>query len=132
MLSTKLSKMAVFCEKCVQGVVQQSPREWNNTLHKFLTKDCPCNQLRTENCLYLHPSPKDGSYRLICLYVDNMIVTYTNKSIVYVFLTKLRATFKITHSDELNCTLGFQIERTLDGGIFMHQSKYISYVLKRF
>ena len=47
-------------------------------------------------------------------------------------LNKQRATFKITHSDELSRTLGFQIERTVDGGIFMHQSKYISDVLKRF
>ena len=29
-------------------------------------------------------------------------------------------------------TLGFQIDRTLDGGIFMHQSKYCSDVLKWF
>ena len=58
-----------------------------------------------------------------------MIVTYTNKSMFDAFMTKLRATFKITHSDEFSLTLGFQIERTVDGGIFMHQSKYISDVV---
>ena len=112
--------------------LKQSPREWNNTLHTFLVKDCNFTQLRTEHCLYIRTNPKDGSYCLICLYVDDMIVTYTNKSMFDSFLVKLRATFKITHSDELSSTLGFQIERTVDGGIFMHQAKYISDVLKRF
>ena len=61
-----------------------------------------------------------------------MIVTYTNKSMFDAFMTKLRPTFKITHCDELSRTLGFHIERTVDSGIFMHQLKYISDVLKRF
>ena len=106
--------------------LKQPPRDWSNTLHTFFTKDCHFTQHRSENCLYLRSNPKDGSHCLICLYVDDMIVTYTNKSIFDAFLTKLRATFKIIHSDGLSRTLGFQIERTVDGNIFMHQSKYIS------
>ena len=85
--------------------LKQSPREWNNTLHTFLTKDCHFTQLRTEHCLYLRSNPKDGSYCLICLYVDDMIVTYTNKSMFDAFLNKLRATLQIKHSDELSRTL---------------------------
>ena len=40
--------------------------------------------------------------------------------------------FKVTHKEELGKTLGFQFERTADGGIFMHQESYVRDVLKRF
>jgi hypothetical protein len=44
----------------------------------------------------------------------------------------VKSTFKITHSEELTKTLGFQFDRTNDGSVFMHQTKYIDEVLKRF
>ena len=112
--------------------LKQSPREWNTTLHTFLTKDCNFTQLRTEHCLYLQTIHKDGSYCLICLNVDDMIVTYPNKSMFDSFLVKLRATFRITHSYELSCTLGFHIDRTVDGvSLRTKQSIYLMYQ-KRF
>ena len=112
--------------------LKQSPREWNHTLHKFLSEECHFRQLRTEHCLYIRIDEKNGSYCLICLYVDDLIVSYTHKSIFDAFLAKVKSKFKITHSDELTKTLGFQFDRTSDGSIFMHQSKYIDDVLKRF
>ena len=48
------------------------------------------------------------------------------------FISKVRRQFKITQSDSLQKTLGFQIERTKTGGVFMHQQSYINDVLKRF
>ena len=49
--------------------LKQSPREWNHTLHKFLTDECGFKQLRTEHCMYIKLDEKSGSYCLICLYV---------------------------------------------------------------
>ena len=112
--------------------LKQSPREWNHTVHKFLTVECGFQQLRTEHCMYIKIDEKSGSYCLICLYVDDLIVSYTSKGIFDSFLSKVKTTFKITHSEELTKTLGFQFDRTSDGSVFMHQSKYVDEVLKRF
>ena len=112
--------------------LKQSPREWNQMLHKFMIEECKFKNLRTENCLYLKVDEKNGSYCLICLYVDDLIVSYTMKSLFDSFLAKLQTKFKITYSEQLGKTLGFQFDRTADGGIFMHQYKYILDTLKRF
>ena len=48
------------------------------------------------------------------------------------FISKVKAKFKITQTDSLQKTLGFQIERTKTGGVFMHQNSYIQDVVKRF
>lgn len=112
--------------------LKQSPREWNHTLHKFLSDDCDFRQLRTEHCMYIRSDDKTGSYCLICLYVDDLIVSYTHKGIFDSFLHKVKSKFKITYSEELTKTLGFQFDRVADGSLFMHQTKYIDEVLKRF
>ena len=112
--------------------LKQSPREWHSTLHKFLSDECGFRNSRTENCLYMKIDSTSGSYCLIALYVDDMIVCYTQKSIFTSFLSKLQSKFKITHSLDLSKTLGFQLERTPDGGIFLHQQSYILDTLKRF
>ena len=105
---------------------------WNITLHKFLTDECGFRNMRTEHCLYIRCDEKLGTYCLICLYVDDLIVAYTNKSLFDSFLTKLQTKFKVTHKEELGKTLGFQFERTADGGIFMHQESCVRDVLTRF
>jgi len=43
-----------------------------------------------------------------------------------------KSKFKITETDSLQKTLGFQIERTKTGGVFMHQHSYIQDNVKRF
>ena len=112
--------------------LKQSPREWNIILHKFLSEECGFKNLRTEHCMYLKCDEKTGSYCLICLYVDDLIVAYTQKSLFDSFLGKLQSKFKVTYSEELGKTLGFQFDRTADGGMFMHQHRYVTDVLKRF
>ena len=82
--------------------------------------------------MYIRADDKSGSYCLICLYVDDLIVSYTHKGIFDSFLHKVKSKFKITYSEELTKTLGFQFDRAIDGSIFMHQTKYIDDVLKRF
>ena len=111
--------------------LKQSPREWNTTLNQFMTTECGFKQLQCEKCMYMKKHT-DGSYMLVCLYVDDLVIAYSHRSMLDTFLNKVRSKFKITQSDSLQKTLGFQIERTKSGGVFMHQQSYISDVLKRF
>jgi hypothetical protein len=123
--------MVYKLQRALYGL-KQSPREWNITLHKFLTEECGFKNLRTEHCLYLKVDEKNGTYCLVCLYVDDLIVAYTAKALFDSLLAKIQTKFKITHREELGKTLGFQFERTPEGGIFMHQDAYVRDILTRF
>ena len=66
------------------------------------------------------------------MYVDDLVVAYSHRSMFDSFISKVKAKFKITQTDSLQKTLGFQIERMKTGGVFMHQHFYIQDVVKRF
>jgi len=91
--------MVYKLQRALYGL-KQSPREWNLTLHKFLTDECGFKNIRTEHCLYLKCDEKLGSYCLVCLYVDDLIVAYTAKCLFDSFLAKIQTKFKITHREE--------------------------------
>ena len=84
--------------------LKQSPREWNNTLNKFMTDECSKN---VKKCLYIKKN-SDGSYMLVCMYVNDLVIAYSHRSMLESFLSKVRAKFKITQYDNLQKTLGFQ------------------------
>ena len=100
-------------------------------LNEFLVKECGFKQMKCEKCMYIK-SNADGSYVLVCMYVDDLVIAYSSRSLVDSFITKVKSKFEITQSDSLQKTLGFQIERTKAGGVFMHQLAYITDVLNRF
>ena len=96
-----------------------------------MIKECGFRQLQIEKCLYMKRKA-DGSYMNVCMYVVDLVMAYSNKSMLESFISKVKSRFKITQSESLQKTLGFQIERTKDGGVFMHQKSYIDEVVKRF
>ena len=96
-----------------------------------MTKECGFRQLQSEKCLYIKHH-NDGSYMLVCMYVDDLVIAYSHRSMLDEFIMKVKSKFKITQTDSLQKTLGFQIQRTKTGGVFMHQASYIADVLKRF
>ena len=123
--------MVYRLQRALYGL-KQSPREWNATLHTFMTEKCGYRQLQSEHCLYIKMDIATGLYVLVCVYVDDLIIAYSDLAVYESLLTTIESTFKITHCTELKKTLGFQIEYTADGGVFMHQDVYISDVLKCF
>ena len=122
--------MVYKLQRALYGL-KQSPREWNRLLNDFMINECGFTPLKTEKCLYIKRS-SDGGYVLVCLYVDDLVVAYSHRGLYDSFISKVKSRFKITQTDDLHKTLGFQIERTKDLGVFMHQSAYIHDVLKRF
>ena len=78
----------------------------------------------------IHKENQGWPYMLVCMYVDDLVIAYSHKGMLDSFISKVKSRFKITQTDDLHKTLGFQIERTNDGGVFMHQQSYINDVLQ--
>ncbi|UYV78722.1 hypothetical protein LAZ67_16002545 [Cordylochernes scorpioides] len=68
---------------------------------------------------------------IIAIYVDDGIIAGTNEQEIKEFLDELMFSFKIT-SEPLNYFLGIEIERQLDGSIFINQKAYIKRIIEKF
>ena len=62
-------------------------------LNDFLINTCEFTRLTTEHCLYINKS--DIGYIIIAVYVDDLIVAYSNDILLTSFKDKLTYTFKI-------------------------------------
>ncbi|CAL0332983.1 unnamed protein product [Lupinus luteus] len=68
---------------------------------------------------------------LLCLYVDDLVITGSNEIALHKLKGKLNSEFEMTDLGELAYFLGIEFLRT-DQGIIMHQQRYITEVLERF
>jgi len=72
-----------------------------------------------------------GNQMLICLYVDNLIVTGSNVNEIETFRGQMMKEFEMTDLGKLTYFLGMEFTE-ISEGLVMHQMKYASYMLKRF
>ena len=107
--------------------LKQSGRMWYNRLSEYLLRK------RYKNdplCLCVFIKRSGFEFVIIAVYVDDLnIIGTTNelsKSVV-----NLKKEFEMINLGKTKLCLGLQIEH-LENGIFVHQSAYISKVLKRF
>nr|KYP67248.1 Retrovirus-related Pol polyprotein from transposon TNT 1-94 [Cajanus cajan] len=68
---------------------------------------------------------------IICLYVGDLLVTGNSSADIESLKQSLKKEFEMTDLGILSYFLGLEFAYT-EKGIFMHQKKYISKVLKRF
>lgn len=68
---------------------------------------------------------------IVCLYVDDLLITGCNESEIVDFKHCMMAEFEMTDLGELSHFLGMEFVQT-SKGIFMHQKKYASEILKKF
>eukprot|EP00873_Tetraselmis_striata_P046508 jgi/Tetstr1/466772/TSEL_011242.t1 len=111
--------------------LKQSPRNWHNTLHKFLV----CygfQQLKSDPGAYVY---WQGG-QLICIlvvYVDDMIFAFKNAVWAADFKTALGARFDIKDLGVCAWALGMAVERDWDNATLkVHQAKYIDDMLHKF
>eukprot|EP00873_Tetraselmis_striata_P041018 jgi/Tetstr1/461282/TSEL_006409.t1 len=111
--------------------LKQSPRNWHNTLHKFLV----CygfQQLKSDPGAYVY---WQGG-QLICIlvvYVDDMIFAFKNAVWAADFKTALGARFDIKDLGVCAWALGMAVERDWDNATLkVHQAKYIDDMVHKF
>ena len=91
--------------------------------HEFVR--CPY-----EHTLYVKTN-QHGEVVIVCLYVDDLIITGSNTKLIAEFREALTTQFEMTDMGLMSYFLGLEVMQT-EQGIFVSQSKYARDVLRRF
>ncbi|KAK8948569.1 hypothetical protein KSP39_PZI005174 [Platanthera zijinensis] len=113
--------------KALYGL-KQSAKAWNGNIDEYLISK---GFIKTKHdpSLYLKQIGNDVIY--VCIYVDDLIVTGTNTTMIKVFKSEMEGKYEMTDLGLLHFFLGFQITQTATG-ILISQEKYATDLLKRF
>ncbi|WJX51852.1 hypothetical protein P8452_38016 [Trifolium repens] len=107
---------------------KQAPRAWYERLSTFLVNN-GFEKGQVDNTLFRKTLEKD--ILIIQIYVDDIIFGSTNATLCKNFSKLMQDEFEISMMGELKFFLGIQINQTKKG-TFIHQSKYIKDLLKKF
>lgn len=114
-------------KKALYGL-KQAPRAWNKRIDSFLVQQ-GFNKCSVEYGVYVRM--KGVKMLLICLYVDDLLVTGSNHAEIEEFKERMKSEFDMTDLGVLSYFLGMEFLETAEG-IVLHQKKYANDVLKRF
>ncbi|XP_042441388.1 uncharacterized mitochondrial protein AtMg00810-like [Zingiber officinale] len=109
--------------------LKQAPRAWNSIIDEHFIKEgftkCPY-----EHSLYLKKNSY-GDILLVCLYVDDLIFTSNNISMIREFKQSMEKEFEMTDLGLMRYFLGIEVQQR-EEGIFVSQEKYAKEILKKF
>ncbi|MCH83764.1 copia-type polyprotein, partial [Trifolium medium] len=114
--------------KALYGL-KQAPRAWNKRIDQFLIK-IGFNKCSVEYGIYVK-NVESGNVVIICLYVDDLLITGRKACEIEKLKCMLKSEFEMTDLGNLSFFLGMEFVK-IQGGIVMHQQKYISELLDRF
>lgn len=109
--------------------LKQAPRAWYNRIEAYFLKEgfekCP-----QEHTLFIKKSSQ-GTVLLVCLYVDELIFTGNNETVLSSFKHFMMKKFDMTDLGRMQYFLGLEVLQRANG-IFIFQKKYAQEVLERF
>ena len=124
----KGSESKVFkLRKALYGL-KQAPRAWNMKIDKSLT-NLGFVKCRSEHGVYVKSGGED--IMMLCLYVDDLLLTGNNEAKVNEFKKNLMDEFDMTDLGELSYFLGIEFKKCSEG-IVLTQQKYATDILHRF
>lgn len=122
-------KLVCKLKKSIYGL-RQSGRNWAIVMTTWLL-DQGFTRCVTDECVYV--LRKDGDVLLISVYVDDVVVTGSNRRGVLDFTKAMASRFEVRDMGELKRLLGFEVERDLASrSIKLTQRQYIEKMLQRF
>lgn len=107
--------------------LKQAPRERNTRFASF-ARSIGFVQSTSHQSLFVLSRGSDLAYLL--LYVDNIVLTGSNSSLVNRIITKLSSKFEMSDSGPLHHFLGISVTRD-EHGLFLHQQNYAADILHR-
>ena len=126
-------KLVCKLNKSLYGL-KQSPRNWNKSLHSFLTK-CGLVQSVADPCMYIKPNGDPSLPPLVVLiYVDDIIIAGM-KAMRESFKIELQKRYKTKKLGRAHWCLGIEINFDINPErvvIKMSQSKYINDMIEKY
>ncbi|KAL5724118.1 hypothetical protein ACHQM5_007419 [Ranunculus cassubicifolius] len=114
--------------KALYGL-KQAPRAWYSRIDSYFSEvgfqKCPY-----EPTLFIKTSP-DQKLLIVCLYVDDLIYTGNDATMIEDFRRSMMSEFEMTDLGKLHYFLGIEVQQS-SAGIFLSQRKYVGEILKRF
>lgn len=107
---------------------KQAPRCWNTKFCSVLNK-FGFEKSKADQCVYI--GIINGFKCYLCLYVDDGLLLCKDKSILMEIINDLQTNFDLKICTVLSNYVGMQIEKS-ENYIFIHQTKYIDQLLKKF
>jgi len=120
--------MVYKLHKALYGL-KQAPRAWNKRFDQFLLQ-FGFKKCKAEYGIYVQKL-NDENITIICLYVDDLLVTGSNQSEIEKFKQTMKCEFEMTDLGRLSYFLGLEF-KTSKAGLVKHQQKYIGELLERF
>ena len=115
-----ISNLVCRLVKSIYGL-RQASREWNTKLKDFLI-DFGFHQSLADYSLFIHK--QGSSYILAVVYVDDILLTGNNVSLIDTLKAALHSAFSIKDLGEAKYYLGLEVSRSSDG-IMLSQKKFI-------
>ncbi|KAD5318124.1 hypothetical protein E3N88_18070 [Mikania micrantha] len=122
-----LRDQVYILDKALYGL-HQAPRAWYETFSTHLMEH-GFNRGQIDKTLFYREKGKD--IILVQVYVDDIIFGSTDETLCLEFKEVMIEKFEMSAMLDIKFFLGLQIDQT-DDGIFIHQTKYIQDVQKRF
>ena len=114
-------------KKSLYGL-KQAPRAWYERLSNFLLEH---NFIRGKVDSTLFCKNLNNDLMICQIYVDDIIFGSANASVCQEFSELMQAEFEMSLMQELKFFLGIQINQASEA-TYVHQSKYIKDILKKF
>lgn len=107
--------------KAIYGL-KQAPRAWFDKLKSALTQ-LKFQSSKCDPSLFVFSENTSVVYMLI--YVDDIIITGSNRGLLNSIVNKLNSVFSLKDLGTLDYFLGIEVKARPDGTLFLTQSKYI-------
>ncbi|XP_020677802.1 uncharacterized protein LOC110096276 [Dendrobium catenatum] len=104
--------------------LKQAPRQWFNTFSTYLYTLGFAHGKADSSLFVLH---NDNTY--IAIYVDDILLTGNNSSMIATIISQLNTRFSMKHLDLANSFLGLQ-NKTNHNSYFLSQTNYAASILK--
>eukprot|EP00253_Pinus_taeda_P035427 PITA_35427 len=114
-------------KKALYGL-KQAPRAWYNRIDAYLIEN-GFDKCDGEPTLYIKEN--DSKILIVVLYVDDLIFSSNDASLIADFNAVMKSEFEITDLGFLRYFLGIEVDQS-ESGVFISQVKYIEAVLRRF
>ena len=109
--------------------LKKAPRSWYTKIDSFFAHKGFLKRKNDPNLYF--KKDENGNVALVCLYVDDLIITGSASHFIEDIKTQLSQMFEMKDLGEIHYCLGMEIWRE-DGKTMVTQSKYTREILERF